>query len=419
MNIVESVIHSSSLPEGRGSPFDALHIPEFRLVFADGLLSSIGMTASNLVQSWLVLSLTGDSALWVGVSVALNGLGRVVFAIVGGVISDQLDRRMVVFAAQLTSAVTAGVLAVACYFQVATLPLVLATSFVFGATLTVDMTVTNALVYDVAGRQRLLNAMSLRRIATVPMMISGSLLMGLLLAEVGTWAAYAVVSLVLFLAPWVLLRLPPTRVSTAPRTSFLVLAAEGVRYGAMDWQIRTLLLISVGMEAFGFSYQTMVPVMAKDVLDIGAVGLGQISAASGVGAGLAMLSVAALGNVRNKPRLLFWCAMGAGVSLLAFSLSRHLALSMLCALLTTGMLMAYDIALSSLLQIVSPSRIRGRIVSLYGLAIGFMSFGGFAIGAIGSFIGVPLMLGLSSVAIFSNLLLHRHRLLQVREQPRG
>jgi MFS family permease len=173
------------------------------------------------------------------------------------------------------------------------------------------------------------------------------------------------------------------------------------------------------MEAFGFSYQTMVPVMAKDVLDIGAVGLGQISAASGVGAGLAMLSVAALGNVRNKPRLLFWCAMGAGVSLLAFSLSRHLALSMLCALLTTGMLMAYDIALSSLLQIVSPSRIRGRIVSLYGLAIGFMSFGGFAIGAIGSFIGVPLMLGLSSVAIFSNLLLHRHRLLQVREQPRG
>jgi hypothetical protein len=297
--------------------------------------------------------------------------------------------------------------------------LVLATSFVFGATLTVDMTVTNALVYDVAGRQRLLNAMSLRRIATVPMMISGSLLMGLLLAEVGTWAAYAVVSLVLFLAPWVLLRLPPTRVSTAPRTSFLVLAAEGVRYGAMDWQIRTLLLISVGMEAFGFSYQTMVPVMAKDVLDIGAVGLGQISAASGVGAGLAMLSVAALGNVRNKPRLLFWCAMGAGVSLLAFSLSRHLALSMLCALLTTGMLMAYDIALSSLLQIVSPSRIRGRIVSLYGLAIGFMSFGGFAIGAIGSFIGVPLMLGLSSVAIFSNLLLHRHRLLQVREQPRG
>ncbi len=81
--------------------------------------------------------------------------------------------------------------------------------------------------------------------------------------------------------------------------------------------------------------------------------------------------------------------------------------------------MAYDLALSSLLQIVSPAPVRGRVVSLYGLAIGFMAFGGFALGAIGSVIGVPTMLGVSSVAIVSNLLLHRRRLLQVREHHRG
>jgi hypothetical protein len=404
---------------GRGNPFDALRIPEFRLVFADGLLSSIGMTASNLVQGWLVLSLSGDSPLWVGISVGLNGVGRVVFAIVAGVMSDRLDRRLVVFGAQLATAAIAGVLALACYFEVATLPLALITSLLLGAALTVDMTVTNGLIYDAAGPQRLLNAMSLRRIATVPMMISGSLVMGLLLAEVGTWAAYALVSVLLFLAPWVLLWLPPTRRISTPRTSLFVLVAEGIRYGATDWQIRTLLLVSVGMEAFGFSYQTMVPVMAKDVLDAGAVGLGLISAASGVGSGLAILGVAALGNVGNKPRLLFWCALGAGLSLLAFSLSRQLPLSMLCALMTTGLLMAYDLALSSLLQIVSPAPMRGRIVSLYGLAIGFMAFGGFALGAIGSVIGVPTMLGISSVAIVSNLLLHRRRLLQVREHHRA
>ncbi len=400
---------------GRGNPFDALRIPEFRLVFADGLLSSIGMTASNLVQGWLVLSLSGDSPFWVGVSVGLNGVGRVVFAIIAGVMSDRLDRRLVVFAAQLATALVAGVLAVACYFEVATLPLALATSLLLGAALTVDMTVTNGLVYDVAGPQRLLNAMSLRRIATVPMMISGSLVMGFLLAEVGTWAAYALVSVVLFLAPWVLLLLPPTMRVPAPPTGFLRLAVEGMRYGAADWQIRTLLMVSVGMEAFGFSYQTMVPVMAKDVLNVGAFGLGLISAASGVGAGLAILSVAALGNVRNKPRLIFWCALAAAASLLAFSLSRHLALSMLCALLTTGLLMAYDLGLSSLLQIVSPPRMRGRIVSLYGLCIGFMAFGGFALGAIGSVIGVPTVLGISSAAIVENLLIHRRRLFRIRE----
>jgi hypothetical protein len=89
---------------------------------------------------------------------------------------------------------------------------------------------------------------------------------------------------------------------------------------------------------------------------------------------------------------------------------------MLCALLTTGLLMAYDVALSSLLQIVSPPKMRGRVVSLYGLAIGFMAFGGFALGAIGSAIGVPVMLGINSAAILGNLLLHRRRLLQIRER---
>jgi MFS family permease len=400
----------------RSGAFDALRISAFRLVFANGLMSSIGMPASNLAHGWLVLSLSGDSPLWVGVSVGLNGVGRIVFAIIGGVISDQIDRRKILFVTQLTTATVAAVLAVTCYFQVATLPLALVTSLLLGGALTLDMTVTNALIYDVAGRERLLNAMSLRRIATVPMMISGALLMGFLLAEVGTWSAYALVSVVLFLAPWVMLRLPSThREATAP-TSFAVLAAEGIRYGASNRQIRTLLLICVGMEMFGFSYQTMVPVMAKDVLDAGAVGLGLISASTGVGAGLAILGVAALGNVRNKPRLVFWCALGAGLSLLGFSLSRSLPLSMLCALLTTGLLMAYDLALISLLQIISPPHMRGRIVSLYGLAIGFMALGGFGLGAIGSLIGVPTVLGLSSLAIAGNLLLHRSRLVQIQEQ---
>src|SRR5207248_33277 len=173
------------------------------------------------------------------------------------------------------------------YLGVANLPLALLMSLVMGAALTVDMTVTSALIFDMAGRERILNALSLRRISGVPVMIAGSLVMGILLASVGTWAAYAMVSGALFFAPWMLLRLPPPveRTSDQHRRGFLTLAAEGVRFGARDWQIRTLLLVALGMEAFGFSYLTMIPVMAKSVLEVGAIGLGQISAASGLGSG--------------------------------------------------------------------------------------------------------------------------------------
>jgi hypothetical protein len=88
---------------------------------------------------------------------------------------------------------------------------------------------------------------------------------------------------------------------------------------------------------------------------------------------------------------------------------------MLFALLTTGFLTAYDITLVSLLQIVSPAAMRGRIVSLYSMAIAFTSLGGFLSGAIGSMIGVPVMLALGSLAIVGNLMVHRPRLLRIRE----
>src|SRR5205814_9198608 len=136
----------------------------------------------------------------------------------------QLDRRTVVAAAQLCSAAICGLIAATTYLGIATLPLVLVTSLAIGGTLAVDMTVTGVLIFDVAGRERILNAVSLRRITAAPMLIGGSLLVGWLIASVGIWAAYALVSASLFIAPWVQLRLPPTtRVSAGHREAFVAL----------------------------------------------------------------------------------------------------------------------------------------------------------------------------------------------------
>src|SRR5437763_10014916 len=138
------------MPRGRRqSPLGALEIPGFRFIFVNGLFSSVGMQSTNLVQSWLILSLSGDSPFWVGVSVALNGVGRIVFSIVGGVLGDQLDRRTVVATAQLCSAAICGLIAAPTYIGIVTLPLALAMSLAIGGTLAVDMTVTGALIFDV------------------------------------------------------------------------------------------------------------------------------------------------------------------------------------------------------------------------------------------------------------------------------
>lgn len=398
-----------------GTALEAFRLPAFRLLFVNGVFQSVTIGVTGLVHSWLVLALSDDSALWVGVSVAINGIGQVAFSVLGGVMVDRLDRRKVMVGEQICSAGVAGVLAITSYAGVATLPLALGLSFVMGVNQTVARTVSNAILFDVAGHARLLNVLSLRRLAILPGMVGGSLLAGWLLANVGTWAGYALIGGVLSLAPWVLLWLPAREPNPPERATVLRQAWEGMRFGARDWQIRTLLLIAVGMEAFGFSYSTMIPVMAKNVLEVGAVGAGLLSAASGAGSAISVLAVAVLGNFRHKPILILSAAAAAGVFLLGFSLSRSLPVAMLFATLTTGCLMAYDITIGALLQLVAPSAMRGRIVSLHSLAIAFMSLGGFATGAIGSLVGVNAMMTFGGVAILANLLVRRGPLLRIEE----
>lgn len=398
-----------------GSTLESFRLPEFRLLFVNGMLAAVSMNVTMLVHSWLVLSLAGDSPLWAGVSVALNGAGQVGFSLVAGVIVDRYERRRVLMAEQLVSGATAATLSATTFFGGASLPLALGFSVLMGATATLQRTASNAVLYDVAGHERLLNATSLRRLAVIPGMVGGSLLVGWLIATVGIWAGYAFIAGALLTAPWVLLGLAPRPPASQHRESVLQQVWEGLRYGATHAQVRTLLLIAVVMESCGFSYMTMMPVMAKTVLDVGAVGAGMLTAASGIGSGIAVFAVAGLGNFDRKPNLILAAAAGSGIGLIGFSLSPTLPVAMAFAFLTTGCLMAYDITLGALLQLVSPPELRGRMVSLHSLAIAFMSLGGFVTGAIGSLIGVPAMMTIGGTAILANLGAQRSRLLRIRE----
>ena len=145
------------------------------------------------------------------------------------------------------------------------------------------------------------------------------------------------------------------------------------------------------------------------------MGLGFLSAATGVGSFIALVGVASLGDYRRKSLLISVNAGGAGLALLGFALAPSLAMAIPFAMFTMGFLMAYDINLATLLQLVAPAGMRGRILSLYSLAIGFMSLGGFVTGAVGSVIGVPTMLAVGGAVIVVNTVVRRTAVLRVRE----
>lgn len=395
--------------------FSTFRIPAFRLLFASGMVSSVSLNVRMLVHGWLVLSLSGDSPFWVGISAAFMGFSQLALAIVGGVVADRVPRRTVLIAEQAVGMVLSLLLAIGIFFHAVTLPLALAASIVIGGLRAFNWTATNAILYDIAGPQRLLNATALWRIAVAPTQIFGSLLAGALIGWAGMWSAYAFIAAAGLVTPLLLLPLRADAQVTRSNGTVLAQALEGLRFVAKDRSLRTIITFSLVMETFGFSFMTMIPVVVKNVLGAGPLALGLLSAAIGTGSLIGLLVVAALGNFHHKSLLVFVNAAGAGLALLLFSFSRSLPLSMALAMATMAFLMAYDLNLVTLLQLLAPPQMRGRVVSMHSLTISFTSIGGFITGGLGSLIGVPAMLAIGGGLIVGNAALRRSHILRVRE----
>ena len=153
------------------------------------------------------------------------------------------------------------------------------------------------------------------------------------------------------------------------------------------------------MEAFGFSHFVMMPVIARDVLHVGAAGLGVLSAASGVGSALSTIAVSSLGDFRHKGALLVATALGAGVTLILFAFSTWFAASLVLVALVGGCLMAYDVTMGTMLQLISLDEMRGRVLGIYGLTFGFTPVGGFFVGALATALTASIAVGMGGALI--------------------
>ena len=302
------------------------------MFYANSTFAAVDMNVRMAVHGWLVLELSGDSEFWVGVYTLSLGLGQLLFSTVAGALADRVQRKNLLLVEGAISAMTSGGMAVATYLEVADLWMAIGIAFVIGCLRAVRFTATNRFVYDLVGPQQLVNGVALWRASTTPMMTLGAMLSGVLLEWPGIWAAYVfmAVSLVVSLPFLVLIQVQGT--VDRSTTSLLRQTVEGVRYAAGNQPLRTLFTVSVVMESLGFAFLVMIPVMATTVLDVGGTGMGYLQTGVGGGLFLATLVMATRGDSQNKPRIIYLNALGAGLALIAFALSRSLPLSVLFAM---------------------------------------------------------------------------------------
>ena len=379
--------------------FPALRHRNFQIFYAGFVVSLLGSWMQRVAQSWLVLDLT-DSAFYVGLVDAVGMLPVLFFTLYAGVVADRLPRRGIVLATQSGAMVFAFALAALVYADVVQVWHVVVLASLMGLSNAFDIPARHALMMDLVGREDLGNAIALNSSAFNATRVIGPSVAGVIIGIIGVAACFLVNGISYLAVIWALLvlRLPPFRRPEGPRAPWKQLC-EGFAYMATDVRSRTMVLHIAVFSIFGVPAFVLMPVMARDVLGRGAAEFGWMMSAVGVGALAGALGIAVLSYRLRRGRLLSIAAVGFGVFDVAFALSRSLPLT-LVALVMLGFSMILMTALTNtLLQIIAPDELRGRVVAFYAWAfLGLGPFGALQAGVVAQEFGTPTALAIGGTA---------------------
>jgi len=166
--------------------------------------------------------------------------------------------------------------------------------------------------------------------------------------------------------------------------------------------METLIVIAFCMTALAIPMITFLPVFAKNVFHQSELTYTLFLAASGLGSITGALTVAALGNIENKGRIALSMLVALGAGIAAFSQSKSIALSCVLLFFSGAVLMCAFAMISSLVQLITPNDMRGRVMSVYNVAFrGGMPFGSLTTGYFVPIFTAPSVLSVNGLVLLS------------------
>jgi MFS family permease len=316
-------------------------------------------------------------------------------AAVAGVLADRLDRRRLLVATNLAGALFAGILALLTTLGAVQYWEVLVLALLNGVALTVQMPTNQAVVSTIVDRTSIGNAVALNSAQYNLARILAPAAAGLTIAAgglaIGFWVNAVALLLVALLVSG--LAIPGPRVLDRVQSALWRDLSDGLRYVAANRILAIVVVLPAMPALFVLNYLTFIPVYARDILATGPIGLGLLTGSIGIGALVGALSLATLRPSGGSGRLMLAGLGVVAIGLTVFALSRWLPLSMLALAAMGGFQVAYYSTTNTLIQVLSPARLRGRILSLYVLtSIGLIPIANLVGGTIAERAGVPVVL---------------------------
>ncbi len=338
----------------------AMQHRDFRLLWAGRIISSFGAQMQLVALGWHVLQLT-DSPL----SLGLIGLSRagpaIAFSLAGGTLADAMDRRRLLLLTQPVLMLSALGLTGATIAGVVTPSLIYLLVFISAAAQALDSPARQAIVPGLVPREHLMNAFAWDITGSQVASLAGPAVGGFVIARFGVGAVYGI-SAAAYVAIIAALLLIRARVAPGGRRPGWAAVVEGLRFVRRHRIALPVMLLDFFAMFFG-SAVALLPLYARDILHVGAQGLGWLYAAEAIGGAAGAVVMTTMGSARRPGMPLVLSVVAFGVCSALFGLSRNFWLSLV---LLAGAGVADTVSMvmrRSIIQLSTPDDLRGRVTS--------------------------------------------------------
>jgi MFS family permease len=384
--------------------FDALHYPEFRLLWFGQVCLSLGTWMDQVARGWLLYQLT-SSPLQLGLVRGFQAIPLLFLSPIAGTAADRYDRKLQMIVAQvLDGTMYAGIALLIITGRIEPWH-VYATAFAQGVVQTFQNPARLAMVADVVPSNHLTNAIALSSVLFNLARMVGPAIAGLLIAFLGTEVAYGVQAGLYFVATAWTVKLPDrlrhplgTDQAHRRRTTFIRSIIDGWQISWKIEEVRVGLLITGLASLFIIPFTTLLPVFARDILDVGASGQGFLLTAMGVGAFSSAVLIATLGDQLPRGMLMLAGVTLYGISVAIFAASPWFQLSV-ALMAVVGLFHVSSHALvQTVVQTYSPAEYRGRTGGIFQQSHVLLMVGSLVLGGLASVMGAQWAMAAMGIA---------------------
>jgi MFS family permease len=367
----------TAMKRPRGGMFRALTEPNYRWYLAGAFVSNIGIWMQRVAQDWLVLELSGGSALALGITTGLQFLPMLLLSAYGGLIADRFSKLKILKVTQAWLALCAAALGVLAITGVATTAQVYAIAFAFGLGTAFDNPARQSFVSEVAGRDNLPNAIGLNSATFHGARIVGPALAGLVIAAVGSgWAILAnAVSYLAFIGALLIMDSRKLRITPpAPRAKRQI--REGLAYILSQPSMLLVISIVFFVGTFGLNFQMTSALMAQQEFHRSAQEYGILGTLIAIGSLAGALTAARRQAAPSSGRVVVTAVIFGLIQIASGLAPTYFAYAAILPILGLVTLLTLTAANASVQLGVDPLR-RGRVMALYIMVL----MGGTAIGS--------------------------------------